>query len=34
MFFRGRDGLLLAYQETGEGRPLVLIHGHPDRGSH
>ena len=34
MFFLGRDGLLLAYQETGAGRPLVLIHGHQDRGSH
>jgi pimeloyl-ACP methyl ester carboxylesterase len=34
MFFPGRDGLLLAYQETGEGRPLVLFHGHQDRGAH
>ena len=34
MFFPGRDGLLLAYQETGEGRPLILVHGHQDRGSH
>jgi len=25
--FRGRDGLELAYRETGVGRPLVLIHG-------
>jgi pimeloyl-ACP methyl ester carboxylesterase len=26
-FFSGRDGLRLAYQETGAGRPLVLLHG-------
>lgn len=26
-FFEGRDGVRLAYRETGEGRPLVLIHG-------
>jgi pimeloyl-ACP methyl ester carboxylesterase len=32
--FYGRDGLRLAYQETGNGRPLVLLHGHQDRGSH
>ena len=25
--FTGRDGLELAYHETGEGRPLVLLHG-------
>jgi pimeloyl-ACP methyl ester carboxylesterase len=25
--FKGRDGLELAYHETGEGRPLVLLHG-------
>lgn len=25
--FRGRDGLELAYRWTGEGRPLVLLHG-------
>jgi pimeloyl-ACP methyl ester carboxylesterase len=25
--FAGRDGLDLAYRETGEGRPLVLLHG-------
>jgi pimeloyl-ACP methyl ester carboxylesterase len=25
--FAGRDGLELAYRETGEGRPLVLLHG-------
>jgi pimeloyl-ACP methyl ester carboxylesterase len=31
--FRGRDGVRLAYQETGEGRPLILIHGHQERGS-
>lgn len=34
MDFYGRDGVRLAYHETGEGRPLVLIHGHQDRGSH
>jgi pimeloyl-ACP methyl ester carboxylesterase len=34
MDFPGRDGVRLAYQETGEGRPLILIHGHQDRGSH
>ncbi|MGW1916163.1 alpha/beta fold hydrolase [Streptomyces sp. NPDC002076] len=26
-FFSGRDGVRLAYRETGEGRPLVLLHG-------
>jgi len=26
-YFRGGDGLQLAYREMGEGRPLVLIHG-------
>ncbi len=26
--FKGGDGLDLAYRETGEGRPLVLIHGY------
>ncbi len=26
--FQGRDGTLLAYRETGRGRPLVLIHGY------
>jgi pimeloyl-ACP methyl ester carboxylesterase len=26
-YFQGRDGAKLAYRETGEGRPLVLIHG-------
>jgi pimeloyl-ACP methyl ester carboxylesterase len=26
-YFRGADGLQLAYREMGEGRPLVLIHG-------
>lgn len=25
--FRGRDGVDLAYRETGTGRPLILIHG-------
>ncbi len=34
MDFYGRDGVRLAYQEVGEGRPLVLIHGHQDRGMH
>jgi len=34
MDFAGRDGVRLASQETGEGRPIVLIHGHMDRGSH
>jgi pimeloyl-ACP methyl ester carboxylesterase len=32
--FRGRDGVRLAYAETGHGRPLILLHGHQDRGSH
>ncbi|GAA1582057.1 alpha/beta fold hydrolase [Actinomadura kijaniata] len=27
-YFDGRDGARLAYRETGEGRPLVLIHGY------
>jgi pimeloyl-ACP methyl ester carboxylesterase len=27
-YFSGRDGLRLAYRETGEGRPLILIHGY------
>jgi len=26
-YFKGRDGVQLAYREMGEGRPLVLIHG-------
>jgi pimeloyl-ACP methyl ester carboxylesterase len=26
--YQGRDGAALAYRETGEGRPLVLIHGY------
>jgi len=25
--FQGRDGLELAWRETGEGRPLVMLHG-------
>ena len=25
--FRGADGAALAYRETGEGRPVILIHG-------
>jgi pimeloyl-ACP methyl ester carboxylesterase len=33
MNFRGRDGARLSYQETGEGRPLILIHGHQERGT-
>jgi hypothetical protein len=33
MDFRGRDGARLAHQETGEGRPLILIHGHQERGA-
>jgi pimeloyl-ACP methyl ester carboxylesterase len=27
-YFEGRDGLRLAYRETGKGRPLVLVHGY------
>lgn len=27
-YFRGRDGLRLAYRELGPGRPLVLLHGY------
>jgi hypothetical protein len=34
MYFDSRDGVRLAYQETGDGRPLILVHGHQDRGSH
>jgi pimeloyl-ACP methyl ester carboxylesterase len=34
VYFSGRDGLQLAYQEVGAGRALVLFHGHQDRGSH
>ena len=26
-FFSGRDGVRLAHRETGEGRPLILLHG-------
>jgi pimeloyl-ACP methyl ester carboxylesterase len=33
MYFPGRDGSRLAYQETGTGRPLILIHGHQERGA-
>jgi pimeloyl-ACP methyl ester carboxylesterase len=33
MNFPGADGARLAYQEVGEGRPLILIHGHQERGS-
>jgi pimeloyl-ACP methyl ester carboxylesterase len=34
MYFLGQDGAWLAYGQTGEGRPLVLIHGHLERGAH
>lgn len=34
MDFCGSDGVRLAYQEIGEGKPLILIHGHQDRGAH
>jgi pimeloyl-ACP methyl ester carboxylesterase len=34
MYFLGKDGVPLSYEETGKGRPLILIHGHQDRGSH
>jgi pimeloyl-ACP methyl ester carboxylesterase len=33
MDFPGRDGVRLAYQQIGAGRPLVLIHGHQERAS-
>lgn len=33
MDFPGRDGARLAYQETGAGLLLILIHGHMSRGS-
>jgi pimeloyl-ACP methyl ester carboxylesterase len=33
MEFRGRDGVRLAYRETGNGRPLILIHGYMGRGT-
>jgi pimeloyl-ACP methyl ester carboxylesterase len=32
-FFEGRDGVRLAYRETGEGRALVLIHGYFSSGT-
>jgi pimeloyl-ACP methyl ester carboxylesterase len=32
--FAGRDGAQLAYRETGEGRPLILLHGYLGTGSH
>jgi pimeloyl-ACP methyl ester carboxylesterase len=32
-YFRGRDGVRLAYREIGAGRPLVLIHGFFSTGS-
>jgi len=34
MYFPGQDGVRLAYEQTGEGRPLILIHGHLERGAH
>jgi pimeloyl-ACP methyl ester carboxylesterase len=34
MEFRGRDGVRLAYQVIGEGRPLILIHGYMGRSAH
>ena len=34
MDFLGRDGVRLAYRETGEGRPLVLIHGYMGKSEH
>lgn len=32
--FAGRDGVQLACQETGSGRPLILLHGFMGAGSH
>jgi len=32
--FPGRDGVELAYRDTGSGRPLVLLHGFVGAGSH
>jgi len=32
--FAGRDGMQLAYRETGSGRPLILLHGFMGTGSH
>jgi len=32
--FSGRDGVALAYRETGSGRPLILLHGFIGSGSH
>jgi len=34
MDFSGRDGQQLAYQETGAGRPVILMHGHMTSGVH
>ena len=34
MEFRGRDGVRLAYQVIGEGRPLILMHGYTGWGAH
>lgn len=34
MEFRGMDGVRLAYQVIGEGRPLILMHGYTGRGAH
>src|ERR1700678_751463 len=33
MHFSGRDGVRLAYRQTGDGRPVILIHGHQERAS-
>jgi pimeloyl-ACP methyl ester carboxylesterase len=32
--FTGRDGVQLAYQETGSGRPLILLHGFMGASAH
>jgi pimeloyl-ACP methyl ester carboxylesterase len=34
MDFLARDGVRLAFRETGEGRPLVLMHGYTGRGQY
>lgn len=33
MDYPGRDGVRLAYTEVGEGRPVILLHGHQERAS-
>lgn len=33
-WFSGRDGVQLAYRETGRGRPLILLHGFTGTGEH